>query len=331
MAQTLSSLGVGNYVKFGRFKVGNETTMPDITWMIVDESSSGITLLSEYVLAQLAFDAKEPNNGTTNRKNYGNNYYKLSNIRQWLNSTADSWYSSHHSYDQSPNSADVVSGGTQYAARPGFLRHFTVKERELLIASSQTTRYGLSSDGSGSYTTSDKVFLPSALQLNISDAPNEGDIWEAFSDGWHDGNVSDIKEARGCDESAQLKANRIASSATTRYILRSAGGTGGHQIYSVSLSNGVVESTTLCSDGTRGIRPAIVLPKDALVEYDTSDHYYKVLVGSVPPTPSYLNVPISIKGGSTVGITWGASSDTDGDSVSYRLERSVNGGTYSVL
>lgn len=337
MAQTLSSLEVGEYVKFGRLKVGNETTMPDITWMVADKSTSGITLLSEYVLAQLAFDAKEPNNPTTNRKNYGNNNYRLSNIRQWLNSASASWYSSQHSYDQSPNSADVVSGGTQYAARPGFLHYFTVKERELLLAISQTTYYGLSSDGSGSYTTSDKVFLPSANQLNISDARVEGGTWDAFSDDYiEDDSEEEVTgnlraEYRTCSESAQLKANRVAASATSRYILRSAGGSGGYQLYSVSLSNGVVESTTLCSDGTRGIRPAIVLPSDALVEYDTSDYYYKVLVGSVPSTPPHLNVPTSIKGGSTVSITWGAATETDGDSVSYRLERSVNGGTYSVL
>jgi hypothetical protein len=48
-------------------------------------SDGDITLVSERILKLLAFDAAEPGNDDQHRKNYGNNAYMLSNIRQWMN------------------------------------------------------------------------------------------------------------------------------------------------------------------------------------------------------------------------------------------------------
>jgi hypothetical protein len=337
MAQTLSSLALFDSVKFGRFKVGSETTMPDIEWWVVDKSTSSVTLLAGDVIAQLPFDAKEPNNTVTNRKSSGNNYYKVANIRQWLNSSSASWYSAQHSYDQSPNSDSVVTGGTQYADRPGFLYYFKEKERELLIATSQTT-VGSSQEGSSSYTTSDKVFLPSSDQVNADiDGKTEGSTWDAFDDDFIEEDAGEevteelLAEYRTCGESQQLMDNRVATSAATHYFLRTVGGTSKANLYKISIDDGSANAYASPCDGTIGIRPAITLPADTLVEYSSSDYCYHVLVGSVPSTPSSLNVPSTIKGGSSASISWGTSTDADGDSISYRLERSVNGGTYSVI
>lgn len=334
MARTLSSLDIWDVVTFGRFQVGSETTMPDIVWNVVDYSSGKVTLLAADVIAQLAFDAKEPNNTVTNRKTGGNNYYKVSNIRQWLNSDSASWYSAQHSYDQSPNSADVVTGGTQYASRPGFLYYFTAKERELLLTTTQTT-VGSSEEGSISYTTDDKVFLPSSKQINALDDTNktaEGSTWIAFDDDFiEDDSGEDLTDEliasyRTCGESAQLQANRVSSSDTTSYVLRTVGGTSKVNLYSVWIDDGTTSSYGTPSDGKMGIRPAIVLSADTLVDDDN-----KIIAGFVPSVPSYLNVPSTINGGSSVAISWGTSTDTEGDTISYRLERSVDGAAYSVL
>jgi hypothetical protein len=328
MAQTLSSLELWDTVRFGRFKVNSETTMPDISWVVVDKSTSGVTLLAEDIIAQLAFDAKEPNNPVSARMSYGNNYYKVSNIRQWLNSTSASWYSSQHSYDQSPNSDTVVSGGTQYASRPGFLYYFNTKERALLLATTQTTYNPPNEGASTSYTTADKVFLPSAKQLNVNDAKAEGSTWGGFTEDYveSDGGES-VGEYRACGESDQLKANRVSTATSGRYFLRTVGANGSNSnIYTISSSTGVADGNSSPFVGNVGIRPAIVLASATLV-----DDNYKVIAGTAPTVPSYLNVPSTIKGGSTASISWGVSTDTDGDSVGYRLERSVNGGEYSVL
>lgn len=49
----------------------------------------------------------------------------------------------------------------------------------------------------------------------------------------------------------------------------------------------------------------------------------------VPSTPSYLNVPSEILEGSNVSISWDSSSDPDGDSITYRVEKSIDNGSYS--
>lgn len=48
-----------------------------------------------------------------------------------------------------------------------------------------------------------------------------------------------------------------------------------------------------------------------------------------PSTPSYLNVPSEILEGSNISVSWGSSSDPDGDSITYRVEKSIDNGSYS--
>lgn len=50
-----------------------------------------------------------------------------------------------------------------------------------------------------------------------------------------------------------------------------------------------------------------------------------------PTTPANINTPTSVKGGSTLTINWAASSDADGNLAGYRLERSVDNGTYTQI
>ena len=54
----------------------------------------------------------------------------------------------------------------------------------------------------------------------------------------------------------------------------------------------------------------------------------KTVVSNSPPsTPPALNVPDTIAGGSSVEISWSASTDPDNNLVGYILERSIDGGT----
>lgn len=64
---------------------------PSIVWKVIAKNHSGypngsVTLMSSKGIASLPFDAKEPNNTDLYNRNYGNNRWKFSNIRQWLNS-----------------------------------------------------------------------------------------------------------------------------------------------------------------------------------------------------------------------------------------------------
>lgn len=57
--------------------------------------------------------------------------------------------------------------------------------------------------------------------------------------------------------------------------------------------------------------------------------YY--IYNTAPTAPTSINVPSSIKGGSTATITWGASSDSDGNLAGYQLERRVESGTWQQI
>ena len=75
-------------------------------------------------------------------------------------------------------------------------------------------------------------------------------------------------------------------------------------------------------DGTCGVRPALVLDSSLSVSNDGS-----VKTNQPPTTPSSISVPENISGGSTITVSWGASTDPDGNLEGYIVERSDNGGS----
>ena len=78
---------------------------------------------------------------------------------------------------------------------------------------------------------------------------------------------------------------------------------------------------SLCSSAGYAIRPALVLPSSLLVSDDGS-----VSTNTAPTTPSSISVPSSIQGGSTITVSWGASTDKENNLEGYILERSTDGG-----
>ena len=70
-----------------------------------------------------------------------------------------------------------------------------------------------------------------------------------------------------------------------------------------------------------GVRPALILPSSLLVSDDGS-----VSTNTAPTTPSSISVPGSIQGGSTITVSWGASTDAESNLEGYILERSTDGG-----
>lgn len=71
-----------------------------------------------------------------------------------------------------------------------------------------------------------------------------------------------------------------------------------------------------------GVRPAMILPADLWVTDDGT-----VTTNTAPSVPSSITVPAQVNGGSTVTISWGASSDAEGNLEGYKAERSLDGGT----
>lgn len=76
------------------------------------------------------------------------------------------------------------------------------------------------------------------------------------------------------------------------------------------------------ADSSYGVRPALVLPSTLLVSDDGS-----ITTNTAPTTPPSITIPDSISGGSTITVSWGASTDAEGNLEGYIVERSVEGGS----
>lgn len=89
-------------------------------------------------------------------------------------------------------------------------------------------------------------------------------------------------------------------------------------------SNGGIVSVSCTL--TYGSRPAFTLPSSLYVSDDGS-----VFQNTAPSTPASISVPSSIDGGSTITVSWAASTDAEGNLEGYIVERQTNGGSWSQI
>lgn len=335
MAQLLNNLPVGAKVKFGKYSVGSGAAQP-IIWLIVAKNhtsipaypTNSVTLLTEKLIDSLALDAKEPSNANTNIVNHGNADYKYSNIDQWLNkdSSSGNWYVSAHSADQSPTN-EYVGDGRGYVSKAGFLNAFSTYEKNAIL---DTTIRCRNTSLSGTTDVVRKVFLPSTLEIGLATLNfGEGAVWEYF-------NVPDSYENLGhwiCSMTPNLYNDTTLASKPTSI-------SAGYRWWSRSCY-GAHNTWYIMGDGTRtgyssylhaGVRPALNLSTSAKVSDTTdSDGCYTFIWNSPPNKPTLVNTPTTIYGGKTNTISWGATTDPEGDSITYQLECSVNGGAYTQI
>lgn len=160
-------------------------------------------------------------------------------------------------------------------------------------------------DRSGANGLSCKIFLLSAREVGFSDTyiPNDG----AKLDYFNSGNGTDTKRVAKYNGSATIWWLRSPYTNLTYFVwlVYSGGQYGNHDAYY-----------------TYGVRPALVLPTDLLVSDDGT-----VTTNTAPTTPGTINVPGTIQGGSTIEISWTASTDAENNLEGYIVERSTNGGT----
>lgn len=80
-----------------------------------------------------------------------------------------------------------------------------------------------------------------------------------------------------------------------------------------------------CTD-TYGSRPAFTLPSSLYVSDDGS-----VFQNTAPSTPASISVPQSINGGTSITVSWAASTDAEDNLEGYIVERQVDGGSWSQI
>ena len=325
MAQKLSNLANKAKVKFGSLHG------KPIIWIVADKNhadypSGSVTLVTDQIIKMLCFDAKESSNGNSDRKSYGNNRYIHSNIRQWLNSSAaaGAWYTAQHSADAPPSSANVWSSTNAYDTIAGFLNAFTANERATLLDTTITVGKS-STDGGGTETCTDKIFLLSCTEVNLSGDHTCGSKLAIFSD-----NASRVATVTAeCVANSNYSSNP-ASGAAWYYWLRDA------------YAGSAVSARSVYTDGTLGwgyayygyygLRPACNLSSDLLISDSAdSDGCYTVIYNQAPTAPASITVPTEVIGGENLSISWGQSTDADGNLSGYTLERKYDSGTWTQI
>lgn len=280
MPQLLSSLPVGAKVKDLNTKYYGEP----IIFQVIDKNHPGypansVTLLTEKIITLKAFDAREPLNPNIYRRDYGNNRYAHSNIRQWLNKDTSPWYAARHGYDAPPNNSNVWSNYNGYEAEAGFLSNFSAELKAKVLLTTLTVAKNTVTDGGGSETVQDKVFLLSETEVGLGNENGiaEGTPFSFFS--------SDA--ARQAYPTAEVVSNSEYTTASLNanqplyWWLRTPLFSGAHNVRLVNLS-GSLSSDGACV-GICGVRPALNLPSDILVSDSTdADGTYIIVWNKTP-------------------------------------------------
>ncbi|MFU0784572.1 DUF6273 domain-containing protein [Clostridium sp.] len=247
MAQAITNLSLNDKIKYGSYKGA------PIIWRIADFNhpgypSNSVTLISDVILCEKAFDAKEPSNNNSDRQQYGNNRYAHSNLRQWLNKRGSPWYEAQHSADAPPNSSGVLAN--PYDTEPGFLTEFTDDELSVSLETTLTVAKNTVTDGGGSETVVDKIFLASCTEVGLA---NENGIAEGVQFPIFTDDASRIAQHNGSNDYWWLRTPFASNSRFLRYVL-----SGGSRSYDLAYY------------GNNGVRPLCNLKSDILVS-DTTD------------------------------------------------------------
>lgn len=160
--------------------------------------------------------------------------------------------------------------------------------------------------GNGSWsvgTRSDAVFLLSATELGKSES-------------WF--NV----EGSALPIASTLQVAYRNGSATTQWTRSPSTN---HTYDAIYLdSNGHVNNHYCTS--THGSRPAFTLPSSLYVSDDGS-----VFQNTAPSTPASISVPQSINGGTSITVSWAASTDAEDNLEGYIVERQTDGGSWTQI
>lgn len=329
MSKTLGSLPNGALVK----DTGTLYYGKPIVWKIADKNhvgypSGSVTLITEKIITLKCFDAMESGNSDGNRRSYGNNRYSLSNIDKWLNSDAAAgrWWAATHSADAAPTNANVWSNYNEYDAQAGFLNGFSANMKAALLNTTITVAKNTVTDGGGSETITRKLFLASTTEVGLANENSvaEGSKLAIFSDN----NSRLAYPTAEAVSNSEYKTSGLAVGSPWWWYLRTPYASNSCHVRDVDTDGAL--GYTVAYNGSGGVRPLCNLKSEILVSDNTdSDGAYTIIWNQPPTTPGSLTMPGTVEGGKTAVISWGQSTDPEGNLSGYVLERSANGGAYA--
>lgn len=297
----VNELPLGSKVVFGKNKFNGkyQDGEEDIVWIILSNNHStkdsgypedAVTMITKDVIRYMSFDAKEPSNTLSDRQISGNNRWRTSNIRQWLNSEgfANQWFVPQNigvsgtDNKDTPPTAEYMLNITRnypYYNDTGFLRFFTDAERSFIKPATISTMIPtVSEDGSGIGKldkTTDYVYLPSLteitqLQNGLSSTGtliNEGSYLLTTS------TLKALRSARATQLALTNGANYGLNPITDKvYFYRSPAQTGNDiRRFADNAFSG--SSTNVKPSSNDGIRPMTNIDANAIVVKEGQDVY----------------------------------------------------------
>lgn len=326
MAKALSSLAVGALVK----DTGTLYNGKAIVWKIADKNHTGypansVTLITERIISLKCFDAIESGNSDSNRRSYGNNRWIYSNIRQWLNSQAGAgrWYAAQHGQDAPPSNANVWDNYNEYQQEAGFLAGFSANFLAALLNTTHTVGKA-QVDGGGTESCTDKIFFATCTEVGLSGDVTAGSKLALFS---NDASRQAKPTAEAVSKS-EYKNSSLNANSFWYWWLADAYASYSYRVRSVDSSGALY--WCYAYNGNWGVRPLCNIKSDILVsDNPDSDGAYTIIWNRAPSAPSTITVPETVRGGSTLEISWGTSTDADGNLSGYILERQNNGGSWA--
>lgn len=298
-----------------RFKVGRQ-------------ASDRVGLVTERIISLKCFDAKEPSNSNSDRRNYGNNRAAVANLLQWLNSAAGAgqWYSAQHSADAPPNNANVWSNYNEYEAEAGFLNGFEQDFRDALLNDTITVAKSRT-DGGGSEQITRKVRLLTRTEV-FGDTENgtaEGTQWPIFTDN----NSRLAYPTAEAVSKSEYKTSSLSSSQPWWWWLLTPNAGSANSVRNVNSDGGLYNDSAW--SGNNGVRPALFLAPDTLVSDTTdTDGAYIIQWNQPPTTPSSISHGTP-QAGQNLTLSTGGSTDPEGDAISYVWERKVDSGVWTQI
>ena len=333
MSKALSSLAVGATIEVPVKAAFQSYLGKTVVFKVADKNHSGypansVTLITDKIPFLLAFDAIEASNSDSNRRSYGNNRYSLANLLQWLNSNAAAgkWYSAKHSADAPPTAANVWSSHNPYSDKAGFLAMLDERFVAALLETTVTVAKNTVTDGGSYETVKAKMHLPSTTEVGLA---NENNIAEGVKLALFSDNTSRLAYPTAeCVSNSTYKDSNLKTSAAWYYWLRTPYSGSSYYVRSVISSGALGYGNAY--NGNRGVRPLCNLNSSILVSDSTNAKgNYEFQWNAAPSTPSGISVPANCYSGQKIAVSWGASTDPEGDAITYILERAINNGSYT--
>lgn len=323
MAKTLADLSIKDKVEVDVLPAWQSRFGTKLIFQVAAKDHTGypensVTLITEKIIQIMAFDAKEPTNPNTDRKNYGNNRYKHSNLLQWLNSAADDgeWYTDQHDYDKDPAVKTTDVSYNAYAGWAGFLGMLTPGFQNVLLNTPQTTALETVVESGGSEVVTSKMFLASTTEVGLANENSivEGALLAYFT-------TSD--SSRTTMPTAECYANRDGYSntnfATTKnwyWWLRTPNSSNAYYVRRVSSAGALGRG--LASYGDIGVRPLCNLKSTTTVSDTPNAAGNYELTYNQPPAISGTDDDLGTKTDAFTHIF--QVSDPEGDQVDVEVE-----------